>query len=446
MRSFKSVFAASCLFTSLVEAGLGRSVGPLTTIHAKIKGKECNVLQYGAKADGQTDVGPAISAAFAACKTGGIVVIPAGNYALETWVTLSGGNSWGLQLDGTIHRTGTAGGNMIMIEHSNDFELFSTAAKGAIQGNGYIFHQKGSISGPRILRFYMVNNFSVHDIALVDSPSFHFSLDTCSNGEVYNMAIRGGNEGGLDGIDVWSNNMHIHDIMVTNKDECVTVKSPSNNILIENIYCNWSGGCAFGSLGANTNISDVIYRNIYTVQSNEMMMIKSNGGSGTLKNVILENFIGHSNAYNLDVDQYWDDLATQPGEGVQLDNIVFSNWAVTVEDTDAVQRPPLRFNCADGSPCTNMILRNVNMQTISGDETTHFCRSAYGSGACLKDGDGGRYEGATSTIKAAATGYTPPRMDQDLKSSFGTTASIPIPSIGPSFFPNVAPISRIAGS
>ena len=28
-------------------------------------------------------------------------------------------------------------------------------------------------------------------------------MDTCSNGEVYNMIIRGGNNGGLDGIDVW---------------------------------------------------------------------------------------------------------------------------------------------------------------------------------------------------------------------------------------------------
>jgi hypothetical protein len=38
------------------------------------------------------------------------------------------------------------------------------------------------------------------------------------------MIIRGGNEGGLDGIDVSGFNMHIHDIEVTNKDECVTVK------------------------------------------------------------------------------------------------------------------------------------------------------------------------------------------------------------------------------
>lgn len=38
------------------------------------------------------------------------------------------------------------------------------------------------------------------------------------------MVIRGGNEGGLDGIDVWGTNIWVHDVEVTNKDECVTVK------------------------------------------------------------------------------------------------------------------------------------------------------------------------------------------------------------------------------
>lgn len=109
--------------------------------------------------------------------------------------------------------------------------------------------------------------------------------------------------------------------MVTNKDECVTVKSPSKSILIENVYCNWSGGCAFGSLGADTDISDVVYRNIYTWSSNQMMMIKSNGGSGTVSNVVLENFIGHGNAYSLDIDQYWSSMSAVAGNGVQLNNI-----------------------------------------------------------------------------------------------------------------------------
>lgn len=124
--------------------------------------------------------------------------------------------------------------------------------------------------GPRILRLYEAVHFSVHDIALVDceyltssgsnipnwyiAPAFHFTMDTCTSGEVYNLIIRGGNEGGLDGIDVWGTNIHVHDVEVTNKDECVTVKSPASDMLIENIYCNWSGGSAMGSLGANTGM------------------------------------------------------------------------------------------------------------------------------------------------------------------------------------------------
>ena len=53
-----------------------------------------------------------------------------------------------------------------------------------------------------------------------------------------------------------------------------------------------SGGCAMGSLGSGANVSDVTYRNIYTSSSNQMYMIKSNGGDGEVKNILLENFIG----------------------------------------------------------------------------------------------------------------------------------------------------------
>ncbi|KAJ5096360.1 hypothetical protein NUU61_005716 [Penicillium alfredii] len=186
----------------LATAQLSGSVGPTTSFSTKSNHKVCNVLDYGSVADNLTDVGPAISSAWNECKEGGIVYIPSGDYAVETWVTL-----------------------LAAAAHTTDFELFSSTSKGAVQGFGYEFHAKGSLSGARILRLADVSGFSVHDLALVDAPAFHFSLDTCSNGEVYNMAIRGGDSGGLNGIDVWSNNIWIHDVEVTNKGECVTVKA-----------------------------------------------------------------------------------------------------------------------------------------------------------------------------------------------------------------------------
>lgn len=112
---------------------------------------------------------------------------------------------------------------MFIIENTTDFEFYSATSKGAIQGYGYKFHTAGTY-GPRLLRLVNVTGFSVHDIALVDSPAFHLIVYGCTNGDVYNMIIRGGNEGGLDGVDVSGTNIHIHDLEVTNKDECVTVK------------------------------------------------------------------------------------------------------------------------------------------------------------------------------------------------------------------------------
>lgn len=261
------------------------------------------------------------------------------------------------------------------------------------------------------------------------------------------MAIRGGDWGGLDGIDVFSTNIHLHDIMVTNKDECVTVKSPSSNILVENIYCNSSGGCALGSLGANTAISKVVYRNVYTWSSNQMMMIKSYGGSGFVEDVSFENFIGHGNAYSLDIDQYWSSMKPVDGQGVQLSNVTFKNWKGT--EANGAQRGPVKIACADGAPCTDINVQDFAMWTETGSKQVLSCRSAYGKGACLKPASGSKasaYAATSVTQTAAPAGYSAAKMAGDLKSAFGTTQSIPIPALPTSYFPGLKPISSVIGS
>lgn len=112
--------------------------------------------------------------------------------------------------------------------------------------------------------------------------------------------------------------------MVTNRDECVTVKSPASNILVENIWCNQSGGSAIGSLGAGTAIENILYQYVYTNGGNQIFMIKSNGGSGYTKNIVLDNFLSRGTAYGLDVNQYWSSEAVQAGDGVVLSDITFS--------------------------------------------------------------------------------------------------------------------------
>jgi len=50
-------------------------------------------------------------------------------------------------------------------------------------------------------------NFSIHGIALIDSLSLYVILDTVSNGEIYNVIMRGPTTlGGTDAIDIWGSN------------------------------------------------------------------------------------------------------------------------------------------------------------------------------------------------------------------------------------------------
>lgn len=85
------------------------------------------------------------------------------------------------------------------------------------------------------------------------------------------------------------------------------------------------------------------------------------------------------------------------------------------------------------------------MWTEAGDTQWYLCESAYGSGFCLKsDDDSLTSYTTTTTVSTAPTGYSAATMAADLTTAFGTTASIPIPTIPTSFFPGATPVSSLA--
>jgi rhamnogalacturonan hydrolase len=174
--------------------------------------------------------------------------------AVKTGVVLNKGSAYALQIDGLITLTcdGSFSGNGIVIENASDVEVFSSNALGAINGQGYITRLTSSGQNARLFRFISCTSISIHDLIFVDSPTFHLMFNSVSNMEAYHITIRGSNIGGTDGIDVvCAGNCYLHHITVTNRDECICVKSPSKNVLIEDIYCNQSGGMSIGSLTAD---------------------------------------------------------------------------------------------------------------------------------------------------------------------------------------------------
>lgn len=227
------------------------------------------------------------------------------------------------------------------------------------------------------------------------------------------------------------------------KDECVTVKSPASNILVESVYCNWSGGCAIGSLGANTAISNIKYSHVYTQNSNQMLMIKSHGGSGYLENAVFDNFMGHSNAYTLDLDSAWSSQTLVAGNGVQYTNLTFSHWHGTA--TAGATRPVIKLVCPAAAPCKELDISSFYIWTETGSSEKYQCENAYGSGGCLRAGSSYTTYTTTATVTTMSS-YSYTTMPGELTAGLGLTTSIAIPPVPTSFYPGLKPTSALCKS
>ncbi|KAH7108519.1 pectin lyase fold/virulence factor [Auriculariales sp. MPI-PUGE-AT-0066] len=437
MRLLSTLVTTAAALLAIAQAQLTGRVGPLTTAAQKAAIKTCNVLNYGGKADNTTDVSGPLYNAWLDCRDGGLVYIPPGNYVMDSWINLRSGNAAGVQLDGIIYRRGTDGGTMITIRGCNDFEFFSGTSKGAIQGGGWEF-LKDDLYGPRFIRVEQTHSFSMHGFALVDSPAYYTVFDDVSDGEIYNIIMRGITVGMTDGVDLAGSNVWVHDIEITNGDECVTVKSGSSNLLIESIHCNISGGNAIGSLGTGTSISDVLYRNIYCNQA-DPAYLKTNNGSGTVKNIMWDNVIVHGGAYVLALNEGWGE--DRGSTGVQLTNLTFKNWwGYNSNNSRAV----IRLECDPDVPCTGITLSNINLWTNAAGATNvkWTCQSAFGSGACLRKTPATSYAYSATTVSTAPATWSTVRMPNDHSSAFPRT-KFTIPPIPTTFFPGLKPFSKL---
>ncbi|KAH7379816.1 pectin lyase fold/virulence factor [Cadophora sp. MPI-SDFR-AT-0126] len=438
-----SAIVPGLLFSSLVQAAAQvdkTTVGPLTPLSSK--SKICNVLDYGAKADNKTDIGPAILSAFSKCASNGgaTIYVPPGSYSIATGVNLNKGSAYALQIDGLITLTsnGAFNGNAFVIQNTNDVEVFSSNGLGAINGQGYITRITASGQNARLFRFINSKNIAIHDMIFVDSPTFHLVFNSVSNMEAYHITVHGPNLGGTDGIDViCTDNCYMHDIEVTNRDECISVKSPSNNLLIEDIICNQSGGMSIGSLTADITdlstaaaVSNITMRNIYTYQCTQMLMIKTYpGGSGAVgyvKDSLFENFWAYDTTYALDIDQYWYNHLTPNTGAIALSSLTFSNWTGTMNKGSS--RGAIVIRGSDQVPARDITLSNFNMWTVNGKTVVNQCKNVYGSGYCAGKSTGLPLAAFTTSVTSsvAPAGFTAPVSPAWGVAGYGTNIPIPV--------------------
>ncbi|KAI8296717.1 Rhamnogalacturonase A [Colletotrichum sp. SAR11_240] len=413
-------------------AQLTGPVGPTTALSKKTT--ECNILNYGGISDNSTDVADAIENAYKSCvlvHAGSRLIVPEGNYLIKRTAILSNGTNWAFQLDGLI--TLAYGGNWTV--DPVDFEFYSQNGKGAIQGQGYLYRNSGNTFRPRLVRLISPINTSVHDLILVDSPKFHIVFDFAVNLEAYHLTIRGANLGSYDGVDVVGTNYWIHDIEVTNRDECVSVKSPSNHALVENLVCNQAGS------GISIGINRLQHaRNISIIQGNNIAFIKTYpGGSGYVTNVTFENFRSKASLYGLDINQYWQNTFEPDTGAVALSNLVFKNFSGSV--ADGAKRPPLYLIANDLTYATNVTVEDFSLWTESGTYVVNKISNIFGNGDnSYGAGDGIRSLSSkqsptaytsTYTISTKPTGWAVPPSPTWAAASTGYGTDVPIPVYTP---------------
>ncbi|TVY90983.1 putative rhamnogalacturonase E [Lachnellula willkommii] len=483
MHTSLSWFLGFFLLAAPAYAQLIGHVGVTTPLNQKRH--ECNILQYGGVSDNKTDVAPAIHLAFEKCvkhHPGSRLIVPPGNYLLKQSVQLINGTNWAFQLDGLI--TAQYGGsydiprevilqgfagvdllnstingegdglfllNLIVIVNAIDFEFYSGNGRGAIQGQGVNYRNLNITERPRMLRLVSPINSTIHDLLLIDSPKFHFVFDFGLNIEVYHLTIRGADLGTFDGIDAIGTNYYVHDNEVTNRDECVSVKSPSHHALIENNVCNRVGsGISIGSLNVSAEISNIHARNISVLAASEIAFIKTYpGGSGYVTNITFENFRSKASLSGAVVNQYWQFTTTPDTGAVFLSNITFRNFSGSIIDGVApgkspindTEKPALYLIANDLTGAINITVEDVSVWTESGGDVINHISNFYGTGDNVYGPNDGLEILAPSetptpystayTITASPTGWVQPPAPTWIAASTGWGTSAPIPVYTP---------------
>jgi hypothetical protein len=359
-----------------------------------------NVVDFGAKGDGFTLDSGAIAKAFAACaksSTGGEIIFPApGRYLTGPWelscnhstVTVEAGatvlsvnttTNWPLGPDcpePSQGKTSKQALPFLMADRATNITLRGGGtldAKGAMWwdehcGNWWCPKWANSTSKkpyawrPFMFRIKDSTDIRVDNISFKD-PGFWCVVPThSSNIVVANSRVdASSNSPNTDGVEpMWSHNVHIYNMTISNGDDCITVKSGSSNVLVEDIKCEHSHGITIGSVWYD-DVTNVTYRNIEMLNTSAGCRIKGRSqGNATISDVKFENIKLNAVNTGIEIDMTYETPGTTTHNiGVTARDITFTNVSGTTTRIDAA------IGCLKGRPCEELRASGVHLSCSS---------------------------------------------------------------------------------
>ncbi|KAJ3676045.1 hypothetical protein LUZ60_003457 [Juncus effusus] len=243
---------------------------------------------------------------------------------------------------------------------------------------------QGPCDSPVALRFFSSGNVTVQDLRVQNSPQFHFRFDQCCYVTVNKLTINSpALSPNTDGIHVEATeNVLIHNSVISNGDDCVSIGGGTLNIHIENITCGPGHGISIGSLGklnSRACVSNVTVKNAVIKHSDNGVRIKTwQGGSGSVSSITFDSIHMDTVRNPIIIDQYYCLSKTCQNQTSNLfvSDVTYSN----IKGTYDIRSPPMHFGCSDSVPCTNITVSEVELLPATGEMIEDpFCWNVYGS-------------------------------------------------------------------
>lgn len=191
------------------------------------------------------------------------------------------------------------------------------------------------------------------------------------------------------------------------KQDCVSFKPNSTNVLVQNMWCNGSHGISVGSLGQYVGAYDIV-ENIYVFntslhnatvsrargQNNPCTNnikdgarikvwpnsptalsgdLQGGGGDGRVNNITYDQMIIDAVDYAIEVDQCYGQknltLCLEYPSPLTITNIVFKNFKGT---TTSKYSPQIgTFACSSSAVCKNIVASDINVVSPIGTNQTY---------------------------------------------------------------------------
>ncbi|XP_027086563.2 exopolygalacturonase-like [Coffea arabica] len=338
-----------------------------------------NVVNYGARADGNTDDSQAFLRAWSdACQWKGssTVLIPGGTYMLHS-ITFSGPCLGEM----TFFIRGTLKAPTIPALFFTDTWIgFHSVDNLTVTGSGYLDGQGASawhyndcfknsqcLPLPSSLRFDFIRNSKIQYLSSINSKKVHINLFACNNIDISYVRVSAPeNSPNTDGIHIGaSTNIKISRVSIGTGDDCISMVSGSQNIDISEVICGPGHGISIGSLGKgsqNQNVMGISVRNATFWNTENGVRIKtwSPSWSSLTSNISFQNIIMKNVGNPIIIDQkYCPHCPPSGGESVskvQIRDVEFNDISGTSSSKVA-----LSLQCSKLVPCQNVKLVDIDL-------------------------------------------------------------------------------------